>query len=130
MLLAAQAMAAGTLMVPWVTRYVDPVMATGWHMVLGGVPLVAIMLATEQDAFVSNLALTNAGADQQAVAIDAALQAPHSNIMYNKAAAIAAPSTRWAFRGRMARMSAGGTHTHEQTAWRHCLTMLCVPPCR
>lgn len=29
MLLAAQSMAVGTVMVPWVSRYVDPVMATG-----------------------------------------------------------------------------------------------------
>ena len=59
MLLAAQAMAAGTLMVPWVTRYVDPVMATGWHMVLGGVPLVATSLATERDELACNLSQIN-----------------------------------------------------------------------
>ena len=54
MLLAAQAMAVGTVMVPWVTRPkdkgwpgVDPVMATGWHMVLGGVPLVAAAVFRE-----------------------------------------------------------------------------------
>ena len=62
MLLAAQAMAAGTLMVPWVTRYVDPVMATGWHMVLGGVPLVATSLATERDELARNLSQITAGA--------------------------------------------------------------------
>ncbi|THF97171.1 hypothetical protein TEA_003301 [Camellia sinensis var. sinensis] len=30
MLLAAQSMAVGTVMVRWVTKYSDPIMATGW----------------------------------------------------------------------------------------------------
>ncbi len=47
MLLAAQSMAVGTVMVRWVCKYVDPVMATGWHMALGGVPLLAYSVATE-----------------------------------------------------------------------------------
>ncbi|XP_051146670.1 WAT1-related protein At3g02690, chloroplastic [Andrographis paniculata] len=42
MLLAAQSMAVGTVMVRWVSKYSDPIMATGWHMVIGGLPLVAI----------------------------------------------------------------------------------------
>ncbi|MFS7948782.1 putative EamA domain-containing protein [Helianthus anomalus] len=42
MLLAAQSMAVGTVMVRWVSKYSDPVMATGWHMVLGGIPLAAL----------------------------------------------------------------------------------------
>ena len=62
MLFAAQAMAAGTLMVPWVTRFVDPVMATGWHMILGGVPLAAASLATEADALATNVPQLTAGA--------------------------------------------------------------------
>lgn len=28
-------------------RYVDPVMATGWHMLLGGLPLASLSLAKE-----------------------------------------------------------------------------------
>ncbi|KAI4307741.1 hypothetical protein L6164_030895 [Bauhinia variegata] len=44
MLLAAQSMAVGTVMVRWVSKYSDPVMATGWHMVIGGLPLVAISI--------------------------------------------------------------------------------------
>ena len=48
MLLAAQSMAIGTVMVRWVCKYVDPVMATGWHMALGGLPLLAYSLASEQ----------------------------------------------------------------------------------
>lgn len=51
MLLAAQSMAVGTVMVRWVCKYVDPVMATGWHMVLGGVPLMAYSLATESNMY-------------------------------------------------------------------------------
>ena len=47
MLLAAQSMAVGTVMVRWVCKYVDPVMATGWHMAVGGAPLLAYSLATE-----------------------------------------------------------------------------------
>jgi hypothetical protein len=32
---------------PWVGRFVDPVMATGYHMLLGGVPLLALSLYRE-----------------------------------------------------------------------------------
>ncbi|GAB4817226.1 hypothetical protein N2152v2_004272 [Parachlorella kessleri] len=49
MLLAAQSMAVGTVMVRWVAKYCDPVIATGWHMVLGGLPLLALSLAQEGD---------------------------------------------------------------------------------
>ena len=47
MLLAAQSMAIGTVLVPWVSRFVDPVMATGWHMILGAVPLIALAAVRE-----------------------------------------------------------------------------------
>lgn len=62
MLLAAQSMAAGTLMVPLITKFVDPVVATGWHMILGGVPLVGLSLLTEQQELATNLVQINAGA--------------------------------------------------------------------
>lgn len=39
MLLAALSMAVGTILVPFITKHVDPVIATGWHMIIGGVPL-------------------------------------------------------------------------------------------
>jgi drug/metabolite transporter (DMT)-like permease len=42
MLLAALSMAVGTVLVRYVCRYADPVTATGWHMVLGGIPLFAL----------------------------------------------------------------------------------------
>ena len=45
MFLAAQSMATGTLMVRWVSKYCDPVTATGLHLLIGGLPLAALTLA-------------------------------------------------------------------------------------
>ena len=42
MLLASLSMAVGTVMIAYVSRHVDPVVATGWHMILGGLPLFAL----------------------------------------------------------------------------------------
>ncbi len=42
MLLAALSMAVGTILIRYVARHVDPVVATGWHMVLGGIPLLVL----------------------------------------------------------------------------------------
>lgn len=39
MLLAALAMAVGTVSIRFVCRYADPIAATGWHMIIGGLPL-------------------------------------------------------------------------------------------
>jgi len=39
MLLAALSMAVGTVMIRQVCRYADPLSATGWHMLIGGLPL-------------------------------------------------------------------------------------------
>ena len=47
MALAALSMAVGTVMIRQVCRYGDPVIATGWHMVLGSLPLVWISAVTE-----------------------------------------------------------------------------------
>lgn len=47
MLLAALSMAVGTVMMRYVARHADPVAATGWHMVLGGVPLFALSTQLE-----------------------------------------------------------------------------------
>lgn len=44
MLLASMSMAIGTVLIPFVSRHVDPVVATGWHMIVGGLPLLAIAL--------------------------------------------------------------------------------------
>ncbi|XP_043702694.1 WAT1-related protein At3g02690, chloroplastic isoform X1 [Telopea speciosissima] len=55
MLLAAQSMAVGTVMVRWVSKYSDPVMATGWHMVIGGLPLVALSVLNHEPAINGSL---------------------------------------------------------------------------
>ena len=46
----------GTVMVRWVSKHCDPVMATGWHMVLGSLPLAALSLAREGDDLLPRLA--------------------------------------------------------------------------
>ncbi|XP_027336672.1 WAT1-related protein At3g02690, chloroplastic isoform X2 [Abrus precatorius] len=55
MLLAAQSMAVGTVMVRWVSKYSDPVMATGWHMVIGGLPLVLFSVLNNDPALSGSL---------------------------------------------------------------------------
>lgn len=47
MLLASLSMAVGTILMPYVSRHSDPVIATGWHMILGGLPLFALSALTE-----------------------------------------------------------------------------------
>lgn len=47
MLLAALSMAVGTVIIRFVCRYADPVMATGWHMILAGLPLWGISSVLE-----------------------------------------------------------------------------------
>jgi drug/metabolite transporter (DMT)-like permease len=56
MLLAALSMAVGTVMIQRVSRYTDPLMATGWHMVLGGMPLLVASALWEQNQW-QNLTL-------------------------------------------------------------------------
>ena len=41
MLLAALAMAVGTVLIRYAARHSDPVATTGWHMLIGGLPLLA-----------------------------------------------------------------------------------------
>ncbi|MEL6856176.1 MAG: DMT family transporter [Cyanobacteria bacterium J06606_4] len=47
MLMAALSMAVGTILIRFVAAVADPVAATGWHMILGGVPLVVASLLSE-----------------------------------------------------------------------------------
>jgi drug/metabolite transporter (DMT)-like permease len=42
MLLAALSMAVGTVTIRFISKHADPVVATGWHMILGGLPLFAL----------------------------------------------------------------------------------------
>jgi hypothetical protein len=37
-------MTTGTILIRFVCREVDPVIATGWHMILGGLPLLGLSL--------------------------------------------------------------------------------------
>jgi drug/metabolite transporter (DMT)-like permease len=46
MLAAAAAMAVGTVLCRYATRHSDPVAVTGWHMVIGGLPLLTLAAAT------------------------------------------------------------------------------------
>jgi len=52
MFAAAISMAVGTVMVPWVSRHVDPVVATGWHMILGGIPLFVLSATRESEQWI------------------------------------------------------------------------------
>jgi len=47
MLLAALSMAVGTVLIRFVCKHADPVSATGWHMILGGLPLWGISSVVE-----------------------------------------------------------------------------------
>ena len=50
MLAASLSMAVGTILIRYVSRHVDPVVATGWHMIIGGIPLFIAsgLLETQQ----------------------------------------------------------------------------------
>lgn len=49
MLLSALSMSFGTIIVGYVKRHADPIVATGWHMLLGGIPLLALSLLWETE---------------------------------------------------------------------------------
>jgi len=53
MLLAAVSMAVGTVIIRFVCRYADPLTATGWHMILGGLPLFALSAGVESQQWVN-----------------------------------------------------------------------------
>ncbi|KAL6641245.1 hypothetical protein ACP70R_019426 [Stipagrostis hirtigluma subsp. patula] len=55
MFLSAQSMAVGTIMVRWVSKYSDPIMATGWHMIIGGLPLLVISALNHDPALNGHL---------------------------------------------------------------------------
>lgn len=57
MLLAAQSMAIGTILVRYVCKYADPIMATGYHMLLGGIPLMLLSLQQESSLLSERLPL-------------------------------------------------------------------------
>lgn len=47
MLLASLSMAGGTVMIPFVSRHVDPIIATGWHLIFGGAVLFILSAVVE-----------------------------------------------------------------------------------
>ena len=47
MLLASLSMAVGTVMIPFISRHVDPVVATGWHLILAGLVLFMFSFSWE-----------------------------------------------------------------------------------
>jgi drug/metabolite transporter (DMT)-like permease len=50
MLISALAMAVGTVTIRIIAKYVDPIVATGWHMILGSLPLLALSGSSELNA--------------------------------------------------------------------------------
>jgi drug/metabolite transporter (DMT)-like permease len=52
MLLAALSMAVGTVLIRIVCRYADPITATGWHMILGGLPLFGLSNLFETNTWI------------------------------------------------------------------------------
>ncbi len=53
MLLASLSMAGGTVMIPFVSRHVDAVVATGWHLVIGGFVLFLLSFFSESNQWVN-----------------------------------------------------------------------------
>jgi drug/metabolite transporter (DMT)-like permease len=49
MLLAAFSMSFGTIIVRYVKQHADPLVATGWHMILGGLPLALLSFLWESN---------------------------------------------------------------------------------
>lgn len=52
MLLAALSMAVGTILIRYVCQHCDPVVATGWHMIIGGIPLLTISAWQESNQWI------------------------------------------------------------------------------
>jgi drug/metabolite transporter (DMT)-like permease len=53
MLLASLSMAIGTVMIPYISRHVNPVVATGWHMIVGGIILFTLSSLYESQQWVN-----------------------------------------------------------------------------
>ena len=53
MLLASLSMAVGTVLIPFISRHVDPVVATGWHMIIGGIPLFGLSWWYESEQWIN-----------------------------------------------------------------------------
>jgi len=51
--LASLSMALGTVMIPYISRHVNTVLATGWHMIIGGLMLFFLSGVTETNQWVN-----------------------------------------------------------------------------
>jgi drug/metabolite transporter (DMT)-like permease len=72
MLMAALSMAVGTILIPYVAQHADPVVATGWHMIIGGFPLAGLSLLGEVQPW-SGLGLSGWGAIAYSTILGSAL---------------------------------------------------------
>lgn len=72
MLMAALSMAVGTILIRYVSQEADPVVATGWHMVLGGLPLAGLSLLSEPSPW-AGISLTGWGAIAYSTILGSAL---------------------------------------------------------
>ncbi|NEQ45810.1 MAG: DMT family transporter [Leptolyngbya sp. SIOISBB] len=72
MLMAALSMAVGTILIRYVSREADPVVATGWHMVLGGLPLAGLSVLSEPSPW-AGISLTGWGAIAYSTILGSAL---------------------------------------------------------
>lgn len=72
MLMAALSMAVGTILIRYVSQHADPVVATGWHMILGGLPLAVLSITNEVQPW-SGLGLSGWGAIAYATILGSAL---------------------------------------------------------
>lgn len=53
MLLATLSMAVGTILIRFVSRYADPMISTGWHMIIGGLPLWFVSRVSESNSLIN-----------------------------------------------------------------------------
>ncbi|WP_124978557.1 DMT family transporter [Aphanothece sacrum] len=53
MLFASLSMAAGTVSIRYVSRHCDAVVATGWHMIIGGIPLFLASILWESQQWIN-----------------------------------------------------------------------------
>lgn len=80
MLMAALSMAIGTILIRYVVRWADPVAATGWHMVLGGIPLMVISIAEAFQAPASQASIELTALPWQNISLPGLLEISYATI--------------------------------------------------
>lgn len=89
MFLAGQSMVVGTIIVRWVSKYPDPIMATRWHIVINGLPLVILSFLNHDSALngsLKELTTTDICALVILLFLKALSVMKHTSIMQQKAA--------------------------------------------